>query len=158
MDTVKKLSKVLPLSILIITSLVLAADSLPDTNEWAPDKVTVTIPPDRQNPSVTLEWRKTPTFRSSHERIVRGIEAELIFPELKRVGAERYYPTNRLKNASVRRLPETCYYQDNYFLDRCENWTLGIDTSSECLIKAAPREIEINYTGTIPPPAARLAN
>jgi hypothetical protein len=148
MDTLKRLRNSFPLLLLIITSLALAVEPLPDPKEWVPDKVSVTIPADRQNPYALLEWKRTPVFKSTKEKTVLGIEAELVFPELKRVGAERYWPTNRLRFARAPRLPESCYYQDNYFLDRCENWTLGIEISPECLYRVLPRELEINYTSS----------
>lgn len=157
MDSIKKLLKSLPLILLVIASATLAEEPLPPISEWVPDSVSVVIPSDRKNPFAFLEWKKSPVFSSNKEKTVLGIEAEFVFPELKRVGGERYYPTNKLLFASTPNLPRTCYYQDNYFLDRCENWTLGIDTSEQCLLSVLPNRITVNYRADPIPPSVTTA-
>jgi hypothetical protein len=150
----RKASSWLPLFLLIVASLALAAEPLPPISEWIPDNVSATVPPDRANPFALLQWKRKPVFNSTDRFTVLGIEAELIFPELKRVGAEQYYPTNKLQFTKTPNLPASCYYQDTPYKDHCENWALGIDTSPECLLAVLPKTITINYRADALPPEA----
>lgn len=149
MGTIKKIPASLLLFLLVVTSVTFAGEPLPPLSEWVPDTVSVTIPSDRQNPYTWLRWKRLPVFRSPG---VRAIEAELVFPELKRVGGEQYYSQNKLGWAEALILPQSCYYQDTYYLDGCENWTLGIDTSAGCLVNFLPGSIRVDYHADPLPP------
>ncbi len=148
MASVKKSRKIF--SIVVVCSLMIIATSkadspLPPLTEWVPDGVQVTVPVSRANPAARLLWNRKPLFRSTREREILGIEAELIFPQMERSGKEKYLPKNKLQFARSPDLSESCYYQDSYFLDPCENWTLGIDTSPECLFSALSTPLRIQY-------------
>lgn len=86
---------------------------------FTPALSTVNAQFDRTGISVHTRW----PVREWEAR--RGVELEVLLPQIRRTGIEYYWPTNQLRSAYSPDLPARYQYVDTPTEDECEKWVVG---------------------------------